>query len=138
MYKHIPYVAFKQIVYYCFTAWFYPLAIHFFFWPCCAACRILVPRPGIEPGPTAVEARSPNHWTDGEFPPQFLITGCAHCGKWGRLCTSQPWALRQLSFSGPRFSPCVHRWGQQDPPNRAVVSHLAWCLAHNKCLLNTS
>ena len=30
--------------------------------PHCAACRILVPRPGIEPGPTAVKALSANHW----------------------------------------------------------------------------
>ena len=32
------------------------------------ACRILVPRPGIEPVPHAVEARSPNHWTAREVP----------------------------------------------------------------------
>ena len=28
---------------------------------------ILVPQPGIEPGPPAVEAQSPNHWTAREF-----------------------------------------------------------------------
>ena len=27
------------------------------------ACGILVPRPGFKPGPPAVEAWSPNHWT---------------------------------------------------------------------------
>ena len=32
------------------------------------ACGISVPRPGIEPGPPAVEAQSPNHWTAREFP----------------------------------------------------------------------
>ena len=31
------------------------------------ACGILVPRPGIEPGPMAVKALSPNHWTVREF-----------------------------------------------------------------------
>ena len=30
--------------------------------PHCAACGISVPRPGIEPGPTAVKAVSSNHW----------------------------------------------------------------------------
>ena len=30
----------------------------FHFWPHCAACGILVPLPGIEPGPTAVKAES--------------------------------------------------------------------------------
>ena len=34
-----------------------------FFWPCHVACRILLPRPGIEPLCRAVEAWSPNHWT---------------------------------------------------------------------------
>ena len=39
------------------------------------ACRILVPRPGIEPVPPAVEGWSLNHWTAREvlnfvlFPP---------------------------------------------------------------------
>ena len=32
------------------------------------ACGILVPRPGIEPRPSAVRAQSPNHWTTREFP----------------------------------------------------------------------
>ena len=34
------------------------------------AYGILVPRPGIEPGSSAVKARSPNHWTAREFPGQ--------------------------------------------------------------------
>ena len=32
------------------------------------ACRTLVPQPGIEPVPPAVEARSLNHWTAREVP----------------------------------------------------------------------
>ena len=39
-----------------------------FFWPCRVACGILVPRPGIELGPSAVKTQSPNHWTSREFP----------------------------------------------------------------------
>ena len=39
----------------------------FFFWPQCRACGILVPQPGIKPTPSAVKARSPNHWTVREF-----------------------------------------------------------------------
>ena len=34
----------------------------------CTACGIIVPRPGIEPGPSAVRAQSPNPWTTREFP----------------------------------------------------------------------
>ena len=32
---------------------------------------ILVPRPGFEPGPPAVEMQSPNHWIAREFPIDF-------------------------------------------------------------------
>ena len=39
-----------------------------FFWPCHVVCGILVPRPGIEPGPPALEAWSFNHWTAREVP----------------------------------------------------------------------
>ena len=44
-----------------------------FTWPHHAACRTLVPRPGIELGPTAVKALSPNHWTAREFPRLYHI-----------------------------------------------------------------
>ena len=37
-----------------------------FFWPCCVACGILVPWPGIEPVPPALEAEGLNHWTARE------------------------------------------------------------------------
>ena len=35
--------------------------------------RILVPQPGIEPGPMAVKAPSPNHWTTKELSYQFFF-----------------------------------------------------------------
>ena len=40
----------------------------FCFWPHSMACRILVPQPGIEPTPPAVEAWNLNHWTTKEIP----------------------------------------------------------------------
>ena len=43
----------------------------FFFWPCHMACKILVPQPGIEPVPPALEAGSPNLWTTREVPKYF-------------------------------------------------------------------
>ena len=48
----------------------YNLSVYLFiyFWPRCAACRILVSQPGMEPVPSAVKARSPNHWTARYFP----------------------------------------------------------------------
>ena len=38
------------------------------FWLCLKAWRILVPSPGIEPRPPAVEAWRPNYWTPGNSP----------------------------------------------------------------------
>ena len=38
------------------------------------ACRILVPQPGMEPMPPALEAWSLNHWTTWEvLPPSLLL-----------------------------------------------------------------
>ena len=39
-------------------------------------CGILVSRPGIESGPSAVKVQSPNHWTAREFP-GFDVGGSA-------------------------------------------------------------
>ena len=53
----------------------------FFFWPRHAACGILVPRPGMEPVPPAVEARSLNRWTTREVPANtvWLCMPCNLC-----------------------------------------------------------
>ncbi|KAM9053729.1 uncharacterized protein AAG666_000758 [Megaptera novaeangliae] len=42
-----------------------------------AACRILVPRPRIEPWPLAVRTLSPNHWSALEFPSKLVEHGKA-------------------------------------------------------------
>ena len=36
--------------------------------------EILVPRPGIEPVPPAMEAQSLNHWTTREYPTFIYIS----------------------------------------------------------------
>ena len=43
----------------------FDLCAFFFYRPCLKACRILVPVAGVEPGPLAVKAWSPNHWALG-------------------------------------------------------------------------
>ena len=57
------------------------------FWPhhCAVACGILVSPPGIEPGPSAVRAQSPNHWTAREFPMDGFILDFSReeLDKWG-------------------------------------------------------
>ena len=61
------------------------------------ACGILVPQPGIEPTPPAVEAQSRNHWTAREVPP-FL-----NCWKkWKELLCDMKvkFSVHQQSFIG--------------------------------------
>ena len=48
----------------------------FFFW----LCGILVPRPGIEPAPPAVEVQSLNHWTAREVPVCVFFSVCPKKG----------------------------------------------------------
>ena len=48
-------------VYMCSPSWF------IYFWPCCVACRILVPQPGLEPIPHAMGVQSLNHWIAREL-----------------------------------------------------------------------
>ena len=40
------------------------------------ACGILVPPPGIDPVPPAMEAWSSNHWTTRESPRDQLLAAC--------------------------------------------------------------
>ena len=49
------------------------LLLFFFFGCALATCGILIPRPEIEPRPSAVRVQSPNHWTAKEFPNLYLF-----------------------------------------------------------------
>ena len=51
-----------------FGQYIYYHYLFYFIWPYCEACRIFVPWPGTEPGPSAVEAQSLNGWTAKEVP----------------------------------------------------------------------
>ena len=59
-----------------------PTVLSFVFWLCREACGILVPWPGSEPKPLALEVWSLNHWTAREDPPpaygwQSFSLGCS-------------------------------------------------------------
>ena len=47
----------------------------YIYWLCLASYRFLVHQPGIEPGPSAVEAQSRNHWTAREVPALSILDG---------------------------------------------------------------
>ena len=78
---------FIQLPGYCILLW----AFLIFFLPHCIAYGILIPQPGIEPMPAAVEAWSLNHWTAREVPFwAFLfflfyvfVGNFIFCGTWG-------------------------------------------------------
>ena len=50
------------------SVYFFLISIFLIFWPRHTTYRILVPQPGIELEPPALEAPSFNHWTAREFP----------------------------------------------------------------------
>ena len=50
------------------------IVFFFMFWPYCAACGILVPRPVIKPVSPASEVWSLNHWTAGKVPQLLTLT----------------------------------------------------------------
>ena len=52
------------------------LGLFVFFWLPRAACGVLVPWPGIEPAPPAVEAWSLNHWGTREVPIFCILISC--------------------------------------------------------------
>ena len=76
----------------------------FFFWPLHAACGSFVPRAGIEPLCSAVEAQSLNHWTTRE-----VLELCSHrhskhsyrCCHWtaAPLPSSSPFHSSSLSWT---------------------------------------
>ena len=65
------------------------------------ACRILVPQPGIEPMPSAVEARNLNHWTAREVPEPNSLFQSLKGHKWKLLV---PPCLTSSALDLPTFS----------------------------------
>ena len=49
------------------------LFMFLFFWPCHTACRILVPRPGIEPGPRQLKHRVLSTGPPGKSPKVLIV-----------------------------------------------------------------
>ena len=77
------------------------------FLPCYLACEILVLHPGIELGPSAVKAQSPNYWAIREVPAvrgffKFIWLCCLSCSTQDVFsrCTDSPVAMCGLQSSG--------------------------------------
>ena len=66
------------------------ILLSFHFWPHFTTCRIVVPWPGIEPAPPAVEAQHTNHWMTREFP---------------LLLSHQPYSVYKMLLPINYFSP---------------------------------
>ena len=81
----------------------------FFFGPHPMACRILVPQPGIETMPPAVEASSPTYWITRDIPVCPLFERLVFLSFWGQLGQrQQPPSLAESAFPGqkPPVHPC--------------------------------
>ena len=57
----------------------YIIFIIFFFWLCLKVCRILVPWPGIGPGPLVVKTQYPSHWLSGTSQNESFFKGKKLC-----------------------------------------------------------
>ena len=69
-----------SFLYWLFSLCSYFLFFCFIFWPCCMACRILVPWPGVNPRPPALGAQRLNHWTAREAPVSLpVFNEQCHC-----------------------------------------------------------
>ena len=85
------------------------------------ACGILVPWPGIEPVPPAVEVQSLNYWTTREVPQIFL--------------SLMPWTWQGLNICLLIWSKLWYRtnnWGQKSEVEKVCLGSLAlslfmWC-----------
>ena len=95
--------------------------------PLRVVCGILVPQPGTEPGPTAVGAQSPHHWTAREVPGLFLTSGDSRICLPGR----QEVHLRWATDGSPQLA-CItflvmdHRVGALHPSEWYSVACPGW------------
>ena len=94
------------------------LYFFFFFWPRLAACGILVPGPGIEPAPPAVEAWRPNHWTAREVPTLYF-----NFPPWKLGCSP----LERLTSVNAKVR--VSEYASGPPGSRAKVLSFCWVCA---------
>ena len=104
--------------------------VFFFFWPRRTACGRLVPRPGIEPTPPAVEAWSPNHWTTREVPKWVLR--CLPSPLWvstsARSCS---WLIISLITFLVVCGTIWHlAWVLPQVMAKVLVTHFSWVLWH--------
>ena len=89
----------------------------FFLFPGHTPCEILIPWPGIKPGPSAVKAQSPNHQTTLRFPQSdtFLLVDTDYCNhlmlvlsmslsSWRWLHWPSPFDDPEASSAGDRHS----------------------------------
>ena len=79
--------------------------VTFFSWLCPAACGILVPRPGVEPGPSAARMGSPNHWTAREVP-TLITLGLCGWGSGNPVCSFFPWLCCYAPHSSVETTTC--------------------------------
>ena len=100
----------------------------FVFWLRRAACGTLVPWPGVEPGPMAVKAPSPNHWTTREFPQILFWLLISH-----RIKSRVPQACKAhdlLTLVSLTSVPAIFHWihSAWAAPLRTLLFTLYWLL----------
>ena len=115
-------LSWSQVISYIYTL------INKYFWQCCVACRILVPRPGSKPLPAAVEAQSPNHGATREVPRHsFTFQGFPGGSVIENLLLKQETWVWSLSWEDP-----------QEKGMAALSGILAWEIHGQRSLVGCS
>ena len=109
-----------------------------FFWPLHLACGILVPRPGIKPVSTALEAWSLNHWTPRKFQESLLVTSFAHEKECAKLFVEFKFGHKILSVHLWLFNKMQHPSSDASGAMAPHSSTLAWKIHGQRSLVGCS
>ena len=69
------------------------LIYSFTFWLYCIACGILVPQPGSQPTPHALEAQSLIHWPAKDYPTYHFLCVC-----WEHYCPTTGYSIINYNY----------------------------------------
>ena len=117
------------------NAFVYSFLQHTFFFFGCTSSGVLVPQPGMEPVPPAVEAWRPNHWTAREVPPLYYFSLTHYC--------LLPGLLLYLPNLSPSFCPYpsslhYYSWWSDSSDTEVRSCHssapVVFCLSKSKVL----
>ena len=114
-------------------------SVFWFFWPSATACGTLVPRPGIEPAPPALEAWSLKHWTARDVPAAQYRVAHSQCSVSGGSSYYQE--VRAVHYTESEMSQRamlssqVHTPSLKNPTAISEIPNIIMTIAANKLMI---